>query len=123
MNKRLTAFAGTLQRIVGHIRLLRQARLHKFPVWIKGEYIYGCFCWMGLPAFERWREHLRGLGIKDGDLAPLRGDGDVIATYRLIRSYQKGYRGSDYAAGDSGEDGDFKLARIDCVPPQKGSEE
>ena len=116
MTMERSGIGSMLDRLVGQIRLRLEARRHKFPVWIKGKYIYGCYCWMGRPAFHRWRDHLRGMGIKDGDLAPLRGDGDLIATYRLIRSYRDGCRGSDYAAGDSCECGDFKLARIDRVP-------
>jgi len=116
MKTRLAAFAGTVRRFVGPFQLRREAKRHGFPVRIKNVYIYGCYCWMGIRAFEAWRDYMRGLGIKDRDLAPLRGDGDVIATYRCVRSYRDGYRGSDYAAGDSGNCGDFKLARVDRMP-------
>ena len=126
MTMERSGIGSTLNRLVGHIRLRLEARRHKFPVWIKNKYIYGCYCWMGRPMFHRWRDHMRGLGLRDDDIAPLRGDGDVIATYRLVRSYRdSGPRGSDYAAGDSGNVGDFKLARIDRVPNDlsEGSDE
>ena len=112
-----------LQRLVGHLRLRKEAKRRGFPMWIKNKYIYGCYCWMGRPAFHRWCDHLRRLGIKDDDFTPLRGDGDAIAAYRLVRSYRdSGPRGSDYASGDSGNVGDFKLARIDRVPNEKAED-
>jgi hypothetical protein len=121
MNKEQTTkkqswIVGMIECLAGKIRLRKEAKRHGFPIRINGRYMYVCYCWMGFKALQRWQDFMKDQGIEGRYLFPLRGNGDIVATYRLIRLYQKGSRGSDLAYGDSGTHGDFKLERIDCLP-------
>jgi hypothetical protein len=97
------------------IHLIKEAKRHEFPMRKNGVYIYGCHCWMGRKAFSQWQDYMKELKVEDRYLFPLRGYGNVVATYRLLRSYRKGCRGGDLAYSDSGDYGDFRLERIDYM--------
>lgn len=101
----------TVEAVVRDRALLSQARQYAFPVTIKDVYIYGAACDIGYPTFKRWREIARS-GEADETLHPLKRNGNIVACYRLVRHYRKGYVGSDLAYGDTGDNGDFRIAEI-----------
>lgn len=105
-------------------RLLKRREIRKtmraagvnFPVSLTGVYCYGATREVDKAQKLAWVESCIEKGLENEKLWPLRCENNKMGVYKLLRHYQDGYRGMDYACGDSGHDGDFELIRVDDVP-------
>lgn len=100
--------------------LKKLAKAHGFPVLLKHEYLYACYCAaMGnAKRTRKWREFLELIGFDDKklfELYPCRRDGDLVASYEVVQGTQEHSSGSDFAFGDRGVWADLRLVRIDEI--------
>ena len=112
-----------LETLKSYIRLRRLAKKHGVPLKVKDRYIDTAGLNLGHLRYKNWVSFANSHGFDMKLLRPLADSDDgYIATYRIVKAYQKGYCGSDYACGDSGCNGDFMLERVDFVEASAGGE-
>jgi len=96
------------------VRLRFAAKRLGFPMKMLDRYVYGITTAIGFVAWKAFGRHCEEFGFDRRHLFPIHRKGDMIGVYELFDHRRcRGYNPlGDYAAGDSGNNGDFRLVMI-----------